>query len=181
MVMSCALWGHRWRGESVLARRDNALVVAIINSGRSKDYLVMHLMRCLFFFMAWHDYTLVATHVEGKLNIAADALSWNHLSVFPSTGSNSTHSTPTGTARAARNQLSWLDLTHAEKAIDIFFLKGLASPTQQTNKSRKEQYLKFCQSTNLQPVPASESALCSFVSHLALESIQHRSIKFICR
>ena len=82
VVMSCALWGHRWKGESVLARSDNAAVVAIINSGRSKDKLVMHLMRCLFFFMARNEHTLVATHVEGKLNVAADALSRNRLSVF---------------------------------------------------------------------------------------------------
>ena len=82
VVMSCALWGHRWKGESVLARSDNAAVVAIINSSRSKDKLVMHLMRCLFFFMVRNEHTLVATHVEGKLNVAAVALSRNRLSIF---------------------------------------------------------------------------------------------------
>ena len=51
VVMSCGLWGHRWRGKSVLACRDNVAVVhvAIINLGRSKDYLAMQLMWCLFF------------------------------------------------------------------------------------------------------------------------------------
>ena len=82
VVMSCTLWGHRWKGESVLARSDNAAVVAIINSSRSKDKLVMHLMRCLFFFMARNKHTLVATHVEGKFNVAAVALSRNRLSIF---------------------------------------------------------------------------------------------------
>ena len=82
VVISCALWGHRWRGQSVLAYTDNAAVVAIVNSGRSKDSLAMHLMRCLFFFMAEGEYTLKATHVEGKSNVAADALSRNRLPIF---------------------------------------------------------------------------------------------------
>ena len=76
IVISSALWGHRWAGESVLAYTD------IVNSGRSKDKLAMHLMRCLFFFMARGEYLLRATHVKGKENIAADALSRNRLSLF---------------------------------------------------------------------------------------------------
>ena len=82
VVISCALWGHRWAGESVLAYTDNAAVVAIVNSGRSKDKLAMHLMRCLFFLMARGEYTLKATHIEGKSNVAADALSRNRLPLF---------------------------------------------------------------------------------------------------
>ena len=82
VVISCALWGHRWAGESVLAYTDNAAVVAIVNSGRSKDKLAMHLMRCLFFFMARGEYTLKATHIAGKSNVAADALSRNRLPLF---------------------------------------------------------------------------------------------------
>ena len=38
--MSCTLWGHRRKGESVLAHSDNAAVVAIINSVRRNDKLV---------------------------------------------------------------------------------------------------------------------------------------------
>lgn len=82
IVFSCALWGHRWKGESVLAYTDNAAVVSIVNSGKSKDRLAMHLMRCSFFFMAEGEYTLKATHVEGKSNVAADALSRNRLPIF---------------------------------------------------------------------------------------------------
>ena len=58
MVMACALWGHMWERELVLAHTDNAAVVATVNSGRSKDALAMHLMRYFFFLSASHSYSL---------------------------------------------------------------------------------------------------------------------------
>ena len=49
--------------------------MAIINSGRSKHSdRAMHLMRILFFVMARFDIALVAVHLPGKKNEAADAL-----------------------------------------------------------------------------------------------------------
>ena len=82
IVLASAMWGQQWIGESVLAFTDNAAVVAIINSGCSKDPQAMHLMRCLFFFLAQYKCTLRATHIQGCRNIAADALSRNNLNVF---------------------------------------------------------------------------------------------------
>ena len=61
------LWGSRWRGKTVQCRTDNAAVVAIVNSGRSKrSDIAMHLMRSLFFIMAKFDLTIFATHVPGR-------------------------------------------------------------------------------------------------------------------
>lgn len=84
IVLACALWGHKWKGQSVLCRSDNAAVVAAVNSGRSKaqDSTAMHLLRCDFFFAARDGYTLHARHIAGKCNIAADALSRDNLSLF---------------------------------------------------------------------------------------------------
>ena len=48
IVIGAALWGSAWQGRTVSCRCDNAAVVAIVNSGRSKVEAVMHLMRCLF-------------------------------------------------------------------------------------------------------------------------------------
>ena len=42
----------------------------------------MHLMRSLFFFTAQSGCILQAVHVEGRLNVAADALSRDNLSLF---------------------------------------------------------------------------------------------------
>ena len=45
------MWGHQWKGRSVQCFTDNAATVAITNSGRSKNQLAMHLMRCLYFLL----------------------------------------------------------------------------------------------------------------------------------
>ncbi len=82
IVLACALWAHQWKGKTVLCRCDNAAVVAIINSGRSKHDLVMHLMRSLFFFTARGNVTLQAVHLPGRHNQAADAISRDNVSLF---------------------------------------------------------------------------------------------------
>ena len=75
IIVGAAMWGHKWRGGTVRCRCDNAATVAIVNSGRSKVERVMHLMRSLFFIAAHHNIVLVAEHLPGVRNGAADALS----------------------------------------------------------------------------------------------------------
>ena len=82
--MACAVWGKQWKNSTVLFRCDNMAVVAIVNSGRSRDQLAMHLMRCLSFFLAHFNLFTVAEHIQGRLNVAADSLSRNNLSRFRS-------------------------------------------------------------------------------------------------
>ena len=82
IVIGAAVWGSTWRGLTVSCRCDNAAVVAIVNSGRSKVEKVMHLMRCLSFFLARWEVSLVCCHTPGILNGVADALSRDALSSF---------------------------------------------------------------------------------------------------
>ena len=82
IVVACAVWGHKWRGVTVQCLCDNAAVVAIVRSGTSKDSLVMHLMRCLFFFTALHQLLLLPYHLPGRENTAADHLSRDALFLF---------------------------------------------------------------------------------------------------
>ena len=63
---------------------DNAAVVAIINSGRSKDSWAMHLICCLTFFLSHFNMILFAEHLPGKDNVAADALSRGNIHTFVS-------------------------------------------------------------------------------------------------
>lgn len=84
IVVGVAVWGSRWAGKTVQCLCDNAAVVSIINSGTAKCELVMHLMRCLFFFLAHHNVILVGEHIPGVDNGAADALSRDRLSSFMS-------------------------------------------------------------------------------------------------
>ena len=83
IVIAATLWGDRWRGKTIQCRTDNAAVVAIVNSGRSKNSsLAMHLIRTLFFVMARFDIAIVAVHLPGRENEAADALSRDRLPLF---------------------------------------------------------------------------------------------------
>ena len=82
VVVACAVWGKEWNGMTIKIKCDNAAVVAIINSGRSKEHRAMHLMRCLFFFLAQYNMFILAEHIPGKDNVAADSLSRGNLSLF---------------------------------------------------------------------------------------------------
>ena len=82
IVVACALWGNTWKGKTIRCRCDNAAVVAIVRSGTSKHQLVMHLMRCLFFFVAVYQMYLEPVHLPGVRNEAADALSRGNVPRF---------------------------------------------------------------------------------------------------
>ena len=82
IVLSVAVWGPLWKGLTICCRWDNAAVVAIVNSGRSKVDRAMHQMQCLSFFLAHWKVTLVFCHFLGVANSAADALSRILLSSF---------------------------------------------------------------------------------------------------
>ena len=70
LVVGCAIWGDRWRGKVIRCLCDNAAVVAIVPSGSSKDDMVMHLVRTLFYFSAKHDICLSVEHIAGSCNRA---------------------------------------------------------------------------------------------------------------
>ena len=46
-VIAVALWGPTWEGKTIRAWCDNEAVVAIVNTGSSREKTVMHLRRCL--------------------------------------------------------------------------------------------------------------------------------------
>ena len=70
-VLGVAVWDSRWKGLTVTCRSDNAAVVAIVNSGRSKMDRAMHLMRCLSFLAKW-GVSLLCRHSPGTHNGAAE-------------------------------------------------------------------------------------------------------------
>ena len=82
IVVATVLWGRSWRGQTVLARCDNAAVVSIIGKGSSRDKEAMHLARCLAFFQAEFDVQLMASHIKGVKNVLADALYRNDSVLF---------------------------------------------------------------------------------------------------
>ena len=82
ILFSMVVWGKWWSGKRVECHCDNMAVVAVVNSGRAKDKIMMHMLRCMFFVAAYHDIHIHATHIPGVENTAADALSRNNLLIF---------------------------------------------------------------------------------------------------
>ncbi len=75
---------------------DNTAVVNTLNSITSKDKEVMHLLRCLAFITAKFQFIIMASHLPGQLNTAADALSRNRVIVFNAAGGRTTIRDPNG-------------------------------------------------------------------------------------
>ena len=82
IVMATALWGSFWQGKHVCFHCDNMAVVQILRAHTGRGDIVLHLLHCLFFFLARYNIHLSAVHIPGTLNTAADALSRNHMSLF---------------------------------------------------------------------------------------------------
>lgn len=82
IVLACAVWGPCWQHKKVQVHCDNWAVVQVLNHLTSKDSMMLHLLRCLFFFCAHYDIQLRAQHLSGVHNSVADAVSRNHLQVF---------------------------------------------------------------------------------------------------
>lgn len=67
IVMTPALWGHKWQGMVVQFVSDNkAVVVAVLNSGYTGDGVLMHLLRCSFLIAASFRFWYSACHILGS-------------------------------------------------------------------------------------------------------------------
>jgi len=82
VAISMAIWGRQWAECQILVRSDNMAVVQALTLGTARDPLLMHMLRCLHFFTATHQIGIVACHMPGIHNTAADALSRNMMKVF---------------------------------------------------------------------------------------------------
>ena len=82
IVLGLALWGVKWRGQTILCKCDNAAVVAIIRSGVCRDPTAMNLIRNLFFISSHFNVQVITEHIPGVVNTAADALSRDNLPLF---------------------------------------------------------------------------------------------------
>ena len=62
IVLSAALWGPTWARKCVCFETDNMAVVEILRTRTSRDYSLMHLLRCLAFYAAVYNFDFVAPH-----------------------------------------------------------------------------------------------------------------------
>ena len=82
VVMAAAVWGHQWQGCHVCFHSDNMAVVSVLVNRAAKDERMNHLLCTLFFYAAYYKFHFSTEHVPGVLNVAADALSRNNVTLF---------------------------------------------------------------------------------------------------
>ena len=82
IVFSCAVWGKSLARKVILFQCDNTGVVAAIKKGSAKESMIMHLLRVLWFFVAYFDITIRIEHIPGIHNGVADQLSRNQMQNF---------------------------------------------------------------------------------------------------
>ena len=75
IIFACIVWGPCLSKHHVNFKCDNANLVIAINKGLSRDKFVMHLLHSLWFFVAYFDIYVTASHLPGLINITADHLS----------------------------------------------------------------------------------------------------------
>ena len=160
IVISSAVWGPHLARRRVLIQCDNLSLVTAVQKGYSKHPNVMHLLRSLWFFIAIYDIDLVIEHIAGVNNSAADMLSRNNITEFFS----------------LCPQVSRLP-TQLWSSVQKYFEQSVATSTRDTYAIGQNRFLGFCHEIQRQPLPASETTLLLFVSHLATISLSHSTIK----
>ena len=80
--LSCAVWGREMARKVALFQCDNTGVVAADKKGSFREPLVMHLLRSLWFFVAYYDFSIKIEHIAGVHNGIADQLSSNNMQQF---------------------------------------------------------------------------------------------------
>ena len=70
-----------------------------------------------------------------------------------------------------------LALRELEMAVDCYLRLGVAQSTHWTYNTGQQHYLRFCQHTGLNPIPATEHQLMLFAAYLALKGLKWQTIK----
>jgi len=82
IVLSCATWSLLLARHKVLFQYDNSSVVAALQKGSAHNSMVMHMLHCLWFFVAHYDIVLLPKHIAGVDNCTVDHLSRQKMHNF---------------------------------------------------------------------------------------------------
>ena len=166
IVVVAHVWGCQWARLQVEFLCDNHAVVAIINSGSSRDPLSMHLMRRLVLVACQFHFLISTRHVRGCHNAAADSLSFL-LSGIPQASS---HRRPEPHPRPSSSRVG---VAHCELELQClaFLCQGLVTSSRRTYAFGMKKFWSFCalfpDLFPSSPVPMFEFQLMMFVSWLA--------------
>ena len=144
MVMAAAIWGKQWSGSHVCFHCDNMAVVAILGRRTAKTPSLTHLLWCLSFFSSFH---FSALHIPGVLNVAADALFRNRMTLFCSRPDSTVPHLASTVGRPTQHHAR-LGIAQLDAAVHSLLGRGLAASTVASNASGKRRYLMFCTQFN---------------------------------
>ena len=83
VMVGLKLWGHKTAGKKFLVQCDNNNTVLAINSGRSRNVVMQHILREICYWTALNDSQIRAIFIPGKDNRICDCLSrWEISPVF---------------------------------------------------------------------------------------------------
>ena len=68
-------WGHLYKNTRVHAITDNMQVLAMLNTGRSKNKLCMEWLREIFWLCFVYNIEIFSTYIKSEDNVLADHLS----------------------------------------------------------------------------------------------------------
>ena len=78
VVIAAHRWAYSWANHTVYVFSDNSTTVACINKGSSRNALLMHYIRQLFWLSAIYNFRLIVKHISSKNNVLADVVSRLH-------------------------------------------------------------------------------------------------------
>ncbi len=82
ILVSCASWGHLFKGCRITVYCDNTASVAAVNRRKPDNAVMMSLIRRLFFLEHHFDFRLQARWLAGRTNHSADFLSRDMIASF---------------------------------------------------------------------------------------------------
>ena len=75
VIVSTAMWGHRWKGQVIYLFSDNQAVVDVLERERPRDPNMLALLREFLYLVCTRRFTPVFRYVDTKSNFIADFLS----------------------------------------------------------------------------------------------------------
>ena len=79
IVIACKLWGSKWAGLRMILHCDNMVSVSVLNTGKTRSAFLADCLREIWFVSSTFNFELLAVHIPGNDNRAADCLSRWHL------------------------------------------------------------------------------------------------------
>ena len=131
---------------------------------------------CSFLQPIYYDIDIAATHniTPGVANCTADHLSRNNMSQFfllnPQVNQKPTSLPQLLIKIMTTPGMDCMDISSLHRAVQHYYINGLAPSTHRSYKAGQSQYLAFCRQIQCSAIPTSESTMLLFVAYLAKDS-----------